>query len=183
MFKRIFYGQGKSNEATAAPWSSSAEFAETWKGRIALMASHISTPGVVADFGCGMMWLKPLLPPTNSYLGIDYMARDPQTIVADLNRDSLAGIRADVGFLSGVLEYVQDVPAFVEKLKALALKQIILSYCTLETHPDMERRRHLNWVSHESIYTFLKLFLPQYNLTALDSAQGDTILVFNRKPE
>jgi hypothetical protein len=183
MFKRIFYKSQAAEpvEQEETPWSSSAEFDEAWKRRIELMARYIDGPGRVADFGCGMMWLKPLLPAANSYLGIDCLPRTPETIVLDLNRDSLDGVHADIAFLSGVLEYVEDVPGFVQKLKSRGFRQVILSYCTLEQHPDMPTRLNCNWVSHESIFSLLGAFLPDFQLTGIDDVNHhNTILVFSR---
>jgi len=184
MFKRIFYRQAPENETVAqagTQWSSSAEFDEAWKRRIEAMARHIEGPGTVADFGCGMMWLKPLLAPANAYLGIDCLPRTPETIVLDLNTGSLEGIDADIAFLSGVLEYIEDVPGFVRKLKARNFRQVILSYCTLEKHPDMAARLNCNWASHESIFELLGCFLPDFHLSALDEVNNhNAIMAFSR---
>lgn len=184
MYKRIFYRKASEIEPAEqadAQWSSTAEFDEAWKRRIEVMARHIKGSGTVADFGCGMMWLKPLLPPSNTYLGVDCLPRDEKTIVLDLNVDSLNSVVADIAFLSGVLEYIADVPGFVSKIKARNFRQIILSYCTLEKHPDMAARLNCNWLSHESIFQLLACFLPDYQLTALDEVNNyNTILVFSR---
>ncbi len=145
------------------------------------MASYIQTPGVVADFGCGMMWLEERLGPQNSYLPIDYIKRDDRTMVLDLNRDSLDAVKADVAFLSGALEYVADLRRFAAALQARRFAQIILSYCTLEKHPDRKTRASLNWVSHESIFSLLGFFLEHYTLTAVDDVNTNTILVFALK--
>lgn len=181
MLKRIFYRTTDPEINRAKPWSMPAEFDETWKRRIEVMAAHLINPAVVADFGCGMMWLENFLRPGQKYLPIDYLRRDERTLVLDLNRDSLQNVRADAAFLSGVLEYVQDVPAFAGKLAALPLKQIVLSYCTTDKHPDIEKRRNLNWTSHESLHTLLPPFLEAFNLGAMDDVKDNTILVFMRK--
>ena len=184
MFKRIFYKHTPEVQAAdqGAQWSSSAEFDEAWQRRIEVMAHYIEGSGPVADFGCGMMWLKPLLPPINSYIGIDCLARTSETIVLDLNRNSLDGVEADIAFLSGVLEYIEDVQGFVQKLKARGFRQIILSYCTTEKHGDMKTRRGCNWVSHESLFDLLGYFLPDFCLTNLDNVNNyNTVLVFSRR--
>lgn len=184
MFKQIFYKQQAEvelREQGETQWSSSVEFDESWKLRIEIMARHINVPGIVADFGCGMMWLKPLLPPANTYLGIDCLPRTPETIVLDLNTGSLEGVDADIAFLSGVLEYIEDLDGFARKLKARNFRQIILSYCTLEKHPDMATRLNCNWMSHESLFQILGYFLPEYHLTALDEINNhNTIMAFER---
>ncbi|MDQ6632932.1 MAG: hypothetical protein M3Y82_14450 [Verrucomicrobiota bacterium] len=162
-------------------WSCDSEFDAVWKKRIAIMASYLELPGAVADFGCGLMWLEQFLPPQNSYLPIDYIQRDTRTFVLDFNRDSLENIKAEVAVLSGVLEYIQDAGEFIRKLKDRNFKRIILSYCTLEKHGNMEARKALNWVSHESIFRLLALFLDHYYLAAINDVNNNTILVFDRK--
>jgi hypothetical protein len=184
MLKRTIYKQESEKEAAERAgqlWSSSAEFDEAWKRRIETMASYIEGAGTVADFGCGMMWLKPLLPPGNSYLGIDYLPRTSETIVLNLNTDALDGIVADIAFLSGVMEYVEDVPSFIGKLKERNFRQVILSYCTIEKHPEMAARHNCNWASHASIFDILAWFLPEFRLTALDEVNNhNTIMAFSR---
>lgn len=162
-------------------WSSNHEFDERWKDRIATMASYISLPGAVADFGCGMMWLEQMLGPSNSYLPIDYISRDERTLVMDFNAVPRPRIDAEIAFLSGSLEYVVDVKGFVGYLIESGFKQIIASYCTVELVPQRKTRQQLNWVSHESIFTLLSLFCPPYSLTNIDRTHGaNTIFVFRR---
>jgi len=162
-------------------WSTTSEFDEIWKKRITIMASNINIPGIVADFGCGLMWLEVLLNQENSYLPIDYIARDVRTLVIDLNVDPVPELNAEIAFLSGVLEYVKDVNNFVDQLTSRGFKKIILSYCTYEKFSDVNNRISLNWVSHESIFSILSLFTTKYNLIAIDDVNNNTILVFERK--
>jgi hypothetical protein len=162
-------------------WTSGSEFDEAWKRRIARMASLITVPGVVADFGCGMMWLETMLSPRNSYLPIDFVRRDDRTLVLDLNTDTLEGIHADVAFLSGVMEYVKDLGGFARRLQDRGFRQIIASYCTLDDHPDMKLRQALNWRSHLSLDALTALFRDRYDLTTVDHVSGDTIMAFSRR--
>jgi hypothetical protein len=162
-------------------WSSESEFDEVWKKRISVMASYINIPGTVADFGCGLMWLEPLLNQENTYLPIDYIARDPRTLVIDFNVDLIPELNAEIAFLSGVLEYVKDVNKFVDQLTNRGFKKIILSYCTYEKFNNINNRTSLNWVSHESIFQILSLFCKNYNLVAIDDVNNNTIFVFERK--
>jgi hypothetical protein len=162
-------------------WSSNTEFDETWKNRIALMASYIDIPGSVADFGCGMMWLESFLKEDNSYIPIDYIKRDDRTIVLDLNNNSISQINADIAFLSGVLEYVKDPQKFIFELTDIGFKKIIISYCTLEKFGSISARSDINWVSHESIFSLLTMFTVRYTLTAIDDVNGNTILAFTKK--
>ena len=79
MFKKIFYKQPEKTEpaeeaaVASTLWSSPIEFDEKWKRRISTMASYITKPCPVADFGCGMMWLETCLPPNCTYIPLDYV--------------------------------------------------------------------------------------------------------------
>jgi hypothetical protein len=174
--KLLFRNDSKRSDKKL--WSESTEFDSAWKTRIGTMASYIDVPGTVADFGCGMMWLEQFLGAKNTYLPIDYIRRDERTIVLDFNRDPLPTLEAEVAFLSGCLEYVHDVPAFLRELTSRKFKQIILSYCTIETWSNRRTRRELNWVSDESIFRILSAFLPNYCLTQIGDISGNILLSF-----
>jgi hypothetical protein len=178
MFKKLITPFEKP---TALLWSQKEEFDARWKKRIEVMASYIDIPGIVADLGCGMMWLEPCLKEGNTYLPIDYIKRDERTFVVDLNKRPLPPLSASVGFLSGVLEYISDLRGFLDYLQESKLDKIILSYCTLENIPDLRMRKSLNWVNNESIYFLLSAFTRQYDLTAIEDVNQNTVMVFNRK--
>jgi hypothetical protein len=186
MLNRIFYKKPKEEDKTeedkpAGLWASSEEFDEAWKRRIAVMASSIHGPCSVADFGCGMMWLESRLPQGSTYHPFDFVRRDERTVVLDLNRDPLPPVSIEVAFLSGVLEYVEDVAAFSRQLAAAGFRKIILSYCTLEKFQDVDERKNLNWVSHVSLFDLLGLFLVDYDLVHIDDVNNNSIFVFDRK--
>jgi len=170
-----------TKESKKLLWSNESEFDELWKMRITVMASYIDISGVVADFGCGLMWLEPLLNQSNSYLPIDYIARDSRTLVLDLNVDQIPDLNVDIAFLSGILEYIKDVNAFINQLTNRNFKKIILSYCTLEKFNNINSRISLNWVSHISIFEILLLFTKEYDLIAIDHFNENTIFVFKKK--
>ncbi len=178
MFKKLIT---PSEKPTTLLWSQKEEFDARWKKRIEVMASYIDIPGIVADLGCGMMWLEPFLKEGNTYLPIDYIKRDERTVVVDLNKRPLPPLSASVGFLSGVLEYISDLRGFLDYLQESKLDKIILSYCTLENIPDLRMRKSLNWVNNESIYFLLSAFTRQYDLTAIEDVNQNTVMVFNRK--
>lgn len=169
-------------KSPALLWSRQEEFDHRWKKRIEVMASYIDVPGVVADFGCGMMWLEPFLKKTNTYLPIDYIKRDERTVVVDLNQHPLPPLSASVGFLSGVLEYISDLRGFLNYLQEAKLNKVILSYCTMENIPDLRMRKSLNWVNNESVYVLLSAFIRRYDLTAFEDVSQNTVMVFDRKP-
>lgn len=186
MLNRIFYKKPKKDDKpeedqAVGLWASSEEFDEAWKRRIAVMGSYITGSCSVADFGCGMMWLESRLPQGSIYHPFDFVRRDERTVVLDLNRDPLPPVSIEVAFLSGVLEYVEDVAAFSRQLAAAGFRKIILSYCTLEKFPDVEGRKALNWVSHVSLFDLLSMFLADFNLVAIDDVNNNSIFVFDRK--
>ena len=158
-----------------------AEFDVAWKRRIATLARHVDTAGPVADFGCGMMWLEPLLARGNRYVPIDHVRRDGRTLVADLNRDELPPIDAEFAFLSGILEYVVDVPAFLGRLADGGFRRVILSYCSVEHFPKMKTRLSLNWCSHLTQAGLVAALRPAYGVVAVDNSQGYTMLVLDRR--
>jgi hypothetical protein len=172
-------------ESSADPgdplFSKPAEFDEAWRARIAHLASFIDTSGPVLDIGCGMMWLEPLLSRGNRYVPIDYVRRDDRTILVDLNAQPLPAIDAEFAFMSGVLEYIQDVPGFFRQLMNRKIRRIMLSYCTLECWWKMPLRKSLNWVSHESIEDLLNVLLPEYTVVALQRFQKHVALVVDRR--
>jgi len=158
-------------------FSKPAEFDEAWKDRIAHLAAFVDTSGPVMDIGCGMMWLEPLLVRGNQYIPIDCLRRDHRTLLVDLNAQPLPDVAAEFAFMSGVLEYVQDVPLFLRQVMARRFRRILLTYCSLECWWKMPLRRSLNWVSHESLEDLLNVLLTSYTLVALERFQKHVALV------
>jgi hypothetical protein len=162
-------------------WSVAAEFDQAWKDRIRLMASFIDRPGAVADFGCGPMWLEEFLPRGNTYMPIDYIRRDARTIVVDLNKDQLPPLGASVAVMSGVLEYIEDLPAFVGQIEQQDFTRLIASYNSVDRVPRKLAREAVNWVSHLHLDELLILFCRSFDLVHVDRVSTNTILVLDRK--
>jgi hypothetical protein len=162
-------------------WAKSSEFDTAWKQRISFMSNYITVPGAVADFGCGMMWLEECLKPENTYIPIDYMARDSRTIVIDLNCDMLPELGAKIAFMSGVLEYVKQPEKVIDNLAEQNVEQLIISYCTFDKFNNMDQRESLNWKSHLSIFELLGQFTKRYSLQTLDDINSNSIFVFSKK--
>jgi hypothetical protein len=149
-------------------FSKPEEFDEEWKHRISHLAKFIDTVGPVVDIGCGMMWLESQLVRGNAYIPVDYVRRDDRTILLDLNADPWPAIVAEFVFMSGVLEYVRDVPDFLRQLMAYGYRRILFTYCTTEFWWKMSLREQLNWVSHHSLEELLNVLLPSYRLVAME---------------
>lgn len=137
-------------------WRRLEYFDESWKKRIETMASYINPGESVVDLGCGRMWLKPLLK-DNVYYPVDYTQRDEITAVADFNAHEFPEIVADVAFVSGTLEYVEDYGWFAGKVCSHS-KRCIVSYCTTEHYPSMKTRSQKAWKSHLSRSGLVGLF-------------------------
>jgi hypothetical protein len=69
----------------------------------------------IADFGCGKMILKEFLPKDIKYIPVDYIRRDENTIVADLNKE-FPDIYGDCAVVFGLIMLIDDIPSFLDKL-------------------------------------------------------------------
>ena len=132
--------------ATCSGWKNNEYFDDAWKRRIKALASLIEGERVILDLGCGKMWLKEMLPKDVKYIGCDYIERGPGTFICDFNKNEFPPVKADVCFVSGVLEYVENTDWFLDKIRGCC-DSLIISYCTTDLHPDIKVRRALNWVN------------------------------------
>lgn len=81
----------------------------------------------IMDIGCGNGRLKKYLPKNiETYYGVDYVARDNETIVCDLNRERLPEISVDVYYLAGVIMYINDVKSLFMSMRNA--RYIIFNY-------------------------------------------------------
>ena len=162
-------------------WEKIEYFDHSWKKRIEVMASFIAPGESVIDLGCGKMWLKPLLN-NNTYWPVDYKYRDESTVLANFNKHEYPDIRADVAFLSGTLEYIEDYEWFVRQVSSRS-NRCIVSYCTTECYPDLKMRIRKAWKSHLSRSSLLGLFAK--NGMHLDAEStvvaANPIFVFSRQ--
>lgn len=130
-------------------WEKIEYFDESWRNRISEMALLIDDEKTVLDLGCGMMWLRDYLPAGCSYVPCDYVARSAETVVCDFNKKEFPDRAVDLCFVSGCLEYVEDVEWFLGRI-SIACSTLILSYCTTGLVPDREGRKALGWKNHMS---------------------------------
>ena len=136
----------------------------------------------MVDYGCGKQHLRKYLPPESKYIPVDYISRSADTIVADFNQKPPPIIDGDVAFISGFLEYVEDVPAFIGLISSLSYREIVMSYCTTELIPRMEERKKLGWKNHLNLKDFLAEWLKTFNLHDIGTAtNGSPIFRFERK--
>lgn len=151
-----------ANEYAYNQWENIEYFDDTFTVRVYHMAKLISDDSSsVMDLGCGMKKLRTFLKSNINYIGVDYVDRDNDTIVCDFNKKEFPASYVDTIFVSGCLEYVEDVEWFLENISKYAKKELILSYCPLEYVSDIRDRRKIGWKNHMSISqlnTVLKKF-------------------------
>lgn len=170
--KKIFYWIiGKRN------WRTFEYFDPSWNKRIKKMASYISTGASVLDLGCGKMWLQQYLHDT-PYYPIDYTDRGAGTIVCDFNLKEFPEQHADVAFVSGTLEYINDSAWFLSCISKNC-DQCVISYCLKEYYPDPAFRRKQSWVNNFSRDEIIQMFSEAgFQLIAEDSAIAKN-MIFN----
>lgn len=132
-------------------WKEIEYFNEEWKNRIQVMAGLITKDEKsILDLGCGKMWLKEYLSPNITYFGCDYKDRGNETLICDFNKKQFPNQNVDVCFISGCLEYIDDVDWFLEQVSK-ASNSIIVSYCPTDYFPDISDRKTRAWVNHMNI--------------------------------
>lgn len=97
----------------------------SWTNRNKVIGSNINNNSSVLDLGCGHKDLLNYITP-KTYLGLDF--NDIADIVVNFNEDfDLPEGDWDYIVCSGLLEYLVNVPRFIEKIKGRS-KTYILSY-------------------------------------------------------
>lgn len=138
-------------------WSNIESLSLNWEGRTKMMSEMIEPNSVVLEFGAGRMGLKKYLPKDSVYIPSDLVSRSEEMIACDLNDKNFPFIdHYDVVFLSGVFEYIHDVPNLIAKLKNIT-NEIICSYATIELN-DVDRLNQ-GWVNGYNEDAFCNLFL------------------------
>ena len=105
------------------------------------------------------MALKRLLPNGCHYQGCDLTAREPDTVVCDLNAGefpSEAAVQADVIVMLGVLEQIVDVENLFTHLR-FCKRDLVLSYCATDLTGKCDRAA-LGWINHFSFFELARLF-------------------------
>lgn len=129
-------------------WTKSESLLSHWNGRAAFASQFIQAGTTVLDIGCGAMALEGFLPPTCTYLPCDVHTRDPRTILCNLNAGEFpksAAAEADHITFLGVLEYIENVPALLEKLRKTG-KNVLFTYHPTEISGHLDRAS-LGWIN------------------------------------
>jgi len=118
----------------------------SWNERAATAVEMLRGPRSVTDIGCGAMTLKQYLPASTVYIPVDCVKRDERTVVVDLNRSPVPGMRTEAATLLGVLEYIQDVPKLIAEL-AFAYPLALISYNAVDYGGDQQDALWNTWVN------------------------------------
>jgi hypothetical protein len=121
-------------------WRRDGSFHSAWASRHELMVARVRPGDVVVDLGSGPRSLERFLPAGSRYVPVDVVARGAGSLVCDLNRDPLPDVAADFVVMSGVLEYIHDLPRLLEGASGIAQRGVA-SYSCVEQHPDVRERR------------------------------------------
>jgi hypothetical protein len=117
-----------------ARWKSEANLEKEWEPRTDQIAKWIPKGSRVIEFGSGKQMLKSKLDEGCVYVGSDFVKRNADTFLCDLNKKplpDLAQFAPEVAVFSGVLEYVHDLPGIAAWL-ASQVRICIFSYSCLE---------------------------------------------------
>lgn len=101
----------------------------------------------VTDYGAGKMFLQEYLNSGIKYYPIDYIQRNEQTILCDLNSGDFPKIKTDATICSGVLEFIYTAELLLKHVCENTNKIVILSYLTIDKFPNIGGRRASAYVS------------------------------------
>jgi len=175
-------------------WSDAREFDPQWDERAEILARYIPPGSRVLELGAGRRSLERFLDSSCIYFPADLVARDPDTIVFDLNRrplPDLEHLHADVAVFSGVLEYLHDVPSVIDWVARQAPACLVsyqLARSRIRTGArwrESASRASVGWVNSYSREELRDLFENRGYRCELDavgdtSQGGEPILLFRR---
>lgn len=127
--------------------------ATPWGDRAEIAASLLQACGSVADLGCGIMLLRNDLLPDVRYVPVDVVARDEETLIVDLNRETLPSLNVDAWAALGLLEYLFDVRRLLGQLSGT----VVTSYNPIDL--SSQNRLSHAWVNDYDTDELEGLFL------------------------
>ena len=139
-------------------WSRFEYFEDRWEARVKFLASYLKDSDIkIMDLGCGQGKLSNYLSVNQEYIPVDYKDRGNNNIICDFNKYEFPNVMADVSFVSGVMEYVNDWQWFIERMCKCS-RTVIVSYCSVETYGNPNVRRRVHWVNNLSIQEIIDEF-------------------------
>ena len=137
-------------------WQQSKSLFTSWDQRTQRLASHIPPNSTVFEFGAARLVLREMLAEGCTYLHSDLVARAEGTLVADLNKDLPEIPKVDYVVFSGVLEYLFEIEKVFLHLNSKTTC-FLFSYATLDSFPNIAKRRENGWVSDLSVNDLEKI--------------------------
>lgn len=151
---------------------------QDWINRIVLMKDLIGTKNrSVLDIGCWECELKEYLGNDITYYGCDYVKRQKDTIVCDLNHYEFPNIDFDVAYISGSLEYMENLEWYFDQI-CKANHEVILSYSLLEYFPLIDLRKRKSWVNHLSAIDIIEYMKRRNFLLTTSEFWGKWTVIF-----
>lgn len=171
-------------------WADPRNIHKNWEPRTKIAATLVPSNSRVIEFGAGKRVLERYLDPSCSYVPSDIVDRGPGTVVCDLNQRPLPDLGAgayDVAVLLGVLEYLRDVPSFLDWLTELA--PICVLGCatahakgySVRAMRDTVRRLRGGWLNVPHEDELLSQFRRRgFVLTQVENWEDQRLFVFSR---
>lgn len=172
-------------------WAGPRNIYANWEPRSKIAATLVPNHSRVIEFGAGKRVLERYLDPSCSYVPSDIVDRGPGTIVFDLNQRPLPDLGTDaydVAVLLGVLEYVRDVPSFLDWLTKLVPTCVLgcvtaqaKSALSLRAVRETIRRMRGGWLNIYREDELISLFRQRgFTLTQDDNWEDQRLFVFSR---
>lgn len=173
-------------------WADTRNLYATWEPRTKRVAALVPNNSRVLEFGAGRRLLERYLDPSCTYVPSDIVDRGPDTLVCDLNQRPLPDLGVnvyDVAVLSGVLEYVRDVPSALDWLtKYISVCVLTYAHTTTSGYSPRAvweraaRLRH-GWMNSFGEEELRTLFRQRgFELTHSEDWEQQRIFVFSRRP-
>ena len=176
-----------------ARWFDKASFFSTWNSRNAdMLALFDSTAEGAADmsfseYGCGPnspFTFEVTKSSSREVTRLDMKRWDDDVIVVDLNKDICGLPKTNVGVLSGVLEYINDIEVMLGTLTGFHT-YLLLSYAVrppLLSFEDfkatiLHRQQRNGWRSHLSVEELVSILSKFGFVKAMSVWQGQLIAV------
>ncbi len=173
-------------------WADPRNLYASWESRNKQVAALVPNNSRVIEFGAGKRILERYLDPSCTYVPSDIVDRGPGTIVFDLNQRPLPDLGSDVydvAVLSGVLEYVRDVPSMLDWLTKY------VSVCVLTYAPAkatgyspralvdrVSRLRH-GWMNNYREEQLRSIFRERgFELVQSEDWEQQRLFVFSQRP-
>ena len=127
-------------------WGASSSYRADWAARGVLAARHIPDGSRILEIGTGGGAFRQLVAGRCRYTGTDLQPIDKNTLALNIETDPLPHGPWDVAVVLGVLEYLHDPIAALNKVSAAA-QTVILSYCIPRGPNPQTHRSTRGWIN------------------------------------